>query len=263
MSIVNSWKVSSSHLHFGRDASMLCPHKAFHSNMNCNMMNACDSLAFQLNKHCAANGLMYFDGYNSWSHVPISVYPVLFPSHEYHKVRQLQLIFNELIDIISRDKSFILYHHREIIKTDPFIDFLCDIYESIPEDTLQNQYQLGVHRCDYMLDETNEGKPQLLQVEINTIASSFAHLSSKVSKAHSYFFHREGGYKPLVSKYLKEMGGILDKNLDEKSFMTTNEADKIAIAIRAAHDVLNKDRVDVNGIGHYDHCLVVVNCDYC
>jgi len=43
------------------------------------------------------------------------------------------------------------------------------------------EIRLGLHRSDYMLDEKTKS---LLQIELNTIASSFAGLSNLVTELH-------------------------------------------------------------------------------
>jgi glutathione synthetase len=49
---------------------------------------------------------------------------------------------------------------------------------------------LGLFRSDYMvhLDQTQNSKPQIRQVEFNTIASSFGGLSTRASKIHRHLF---------------------------------------------------------------------------
>lgn len=53
--------------------------------------------------------------------------------------------------------------------------------------------ELGLHRSDYMIhapEGSTPGSARLYQVEINTIASSFSSLSSKVSDLHRFLFKR-------------------------------------------------------------------------
>ena len=56
--------------------------------------------------------------------------------------------------------------------------------------------RLGIQRSDYMLhqsDNSKEGKYSLKQVELNTIASSFAGLASAVAKLHGFLTERMEG----------------------------------------------------------------------
>ena len=66
---------------------------------------------------------------------------------------------------------------------DGFTGNLVRIAKAIMAQHRRNPVTLGVLRSDYMLDEpravaTGDLTPKLLQVELNTIASSFASLSS-------------------------------------------------------------------------------------
>jgi hypothetical protein len=64
---------------------------------------------------------------------------------------------------------------------DSFTARLLDIHSQMLEEGLKQEIQLGLHRSDYMLDMATGS---LLQVEINTISSSFAGLGSLISKLH-------------------------------------------------------------------------------
>lgn len=47
--------------------------------------------------------------------------------------------------------------------------------------------QVGMLRSDYMLDTAKSDDLSLSQVEVNTIAASFAGLASKIAPTHRYF----------------------------------------------------------------------------
>lgn len=49
--------------------------------------------------------------------------------------------------------------------------------------------ELGLHRSDYMMHQQPEGPPIPLQVELNTISSAFACLSSNVAQMHRHAVH--------------------------------------------------------------------------
>lgn len=49
--------------------------------------------------------------------------------------------------------------------------------------SFSKEIRLGLHRSDYMLDEHTKS---LLQIELNTISSSFAGLGSLVTELHRY-----------------------------------------------------------------------------
>lgn len=56
-----------------------------------------------------------------------------------------------------------------------------NIYRKILNDGVKQPVVLGLHRSDYMLHSVENDPRTLMQVELNTIASSFGALSSKVS----------------------------------------------------------------------------------
>lgn len=49
----------------------------------------------------------------------------------------------------------------------------------------------GILRSDYMLHHVENDARDILQVEINTIASSFGSLSTKISEMHRFFYEKE------------------------------------------------------------------------
>ena len=132
---------------------------------------------------CGINGLMYTDGKISWSPAPVSLVPSSLPRNAFDYGKSVSPIFNILVDKISRDKEFLLSSLAEVSAVDEFTRKLMDLYEELSVDAIQNSVQLGIHRSDYMLqDDEVDGsrQPTLLQVELNTIASSFGCLSRKV-----------------------------------------------------------------------------------
>jgi hypothetical protein len=58
---------------------------------------------------------------------------------------------------------------------------LLDVYRAILDKGIKQDIRLGLHRSDYMLDKATGG---LLQIELNTISSSFAALGTQVSRLH-------------------------------------------------------------------------------
>jgi glutathione synthase len=68
---------------------------------------------------------------------------------------------------------------------DPFTGRLMEIYRKILFDERikeQPKIILELHRSDYMLHEVDSDPRTFMQVELNTIASSFGALSSKVTE---------------------------------------------------------------------------------
>jgi len=97
---------------------------------------------------------------------------------------------------------------------DPYTAKILQLYKQVyvdsDEDSPARQAdRLGIHRSDYMLNE-NDGEYQLKQVELNTIASSFAGLSCKIAGLHRY----------LTSRFSTETSEFLESNIAKVSSST-------------------------------------------
>ncbi|XP_055303782.1 glutathione synthetase-like isoform X2 [Sitodiplosis mosellana] len=116
---------------------------------------------------------------------PFILLPTLFPRREFEKAVRLQPILNELMHWVAHDTEFLRETLANTIKVDEFTRNLFNIYEKIlADESAQETRSLGLFRSDYMVHslELNEIK----QVEFNTIASSFAGISSKFHPLHSF-----------------------------------------------------------------------------
>lgn len=101
---------------------------------------------------------------------------------------------------------------------DPYTAKILEMYKEIygddgtPYAAAKGADRLGIHRSDYMLhkdddenNSNNDNSYQLKQVELNTIASSFAGLSCKIAKLHRY----------LTSRYETETNEFLQANVEK------------------------------------------------
>lgn len=123
-------------------------------------------------------------------HAPISVDPFVFPKKSFQKAVDLAPIFNELIDRVSRDEKWLLNALRLIPESDSFTRQLINIYKAIISKEVTSWPQsinLTINRSDYMQHQVENDSRDLLQVEINTIASSFGGLSTKLADMHEAF----------------------------------------------------------------------------
>ena len=123
-----------------------------------------------------------------WRTAPLSLLPLPYPYKAYQYAKDLQPTINILIDKVSRDRDFLINTLNIIARTDEFTNNLLQIYEEVDENVIKDSVQLGLHRSDYMLnaDNNNDGNEKPLQIEMNTIASSFGCLSEKVTTLHKY-----------------------------------------------------------------------------
>ncbi|XP_035821477.1 glutathione synthetase, chloroplastic-like [Zea mays] len=135
---------------------------------------------------CAVHGLVVGDRANQRSgtvpavglvHAPFSLLPARFPASFFNQACELAPIFNELVDRVSLDGEFLQAALSRTKQVDEFTSRLLEIHDKMMSINKKEDIHLGLHRSDYMLDsETNS----LLQIELNTIPSSFPGLGSLV-----------------------------------------------------------------------------------
>ena len=106
------------------------------------------------------------------------------------------------MDRISRNGQFLQDTLRGVRDVDEFTGMLLKLYEQIYLSENENGVhakkadRLGILRSDYMLHSSSsgnsdgDGEYSIKQVELNTIASSFAGLASSVAKLHGFLTKR-------------------------------------------------------------------------
>lgn len=172
-------------------------------------------LAAHANSYASANGIQverkrWDDPSNTYFEcAPMSLLPNAYPKEALANAQAVATAFNELVDRVSRDAEFL---ERTlgggVAEMDPFTAQLLKLYRQVyvggDKDTpAKLADRLGIHRSDYMLHSAAEGEPyQLKQVELNTIAASFAGLSSRIFSLHRY----------LTSRFGDEVGEFLEIN---------------------------------------------------
>ncbi|KAG5335614.1 GSHB synthetase, partial [Acromyrmex heyeri] len=113
--------------------------------------------------------------------LPVTLLPSSFPEKPFLTVNNVQTILNELIHKVAHDKEFLTNSLKSTIQADPFTAKLFHIYETVYEKGFSQSISLGLLRSDYLLHDDCKIK----QVEINTIAASFAALATITSEYHN------------------------------------------------------------------------------
>lgn len=170
-----------------------------------------DTLAVAANAYAAANGLQVerktTDGTSSvYQSAPMSLLPQAYPKAAFEQAVSLAPSFNVLVDRISRDGAFLQQTLGGSVSTqDPYTAKLLQLYRKIymGDSADRNMAaasadRLGILRSDYMLNKNNrhattdggDAAYEIKQVELNTIASSFAGLACQVANLHSYLIQR-------------------------------------------------------------------------
>ncbi|KAF5193624.1 Glutathione synthetase protein [Thalictrum thalictroides] len=129
-------------------------------------------------------------------HAPFALLPTSFPQTQWQQACDLTCIFNELVDRVSLDGNFLQDTLSRTKKVDAFTSRLLDIHSKMLEINKKEDIRLGLHRSDYMLDDQTK---DLLQIELNTISSSFPGLGCLVSELHSNLLNHYGDHVGLQS----------------------------------------------------------------
>lgn len=151
------------------------------------------------NSYASANGLQVetvADASRSFQCAPISLLPNAFPRTEFTTAIAIMPLYNILVDRISRNATFLQQTLGGVVSdTDPYTAKLLQLYNTIYHSNEANFAKqadcFGIFRSDYMLSKnSNDDQYHIKQIELNTIAASFAGLSSKVSELHTYLLQR-------------------------------------------------------------------------
>ena len=118
---------------------------------------------------------------STFTHAPIALLPTPFPADVFALATRVAPLFASVSDAVSRDDAFLRETLAGVIRADDFTRRVWDIYERCGGQEGRHPMELGVLRTDYMLDAPSG---LLLQVEVNTVSTSFMALSTRVSQMH-------------------------------------------------------------------------------
>jgi len=113
------------------------------------------------------------------THGPLTHLPTVFPASAFQAAVDLAPVFGRLTASVLRDPEWLSDTLRPTLASDAFTARLHAIFEATGRGV--GQPYLAVLRSDYMLDAPSG---RLLQIELNTIASSFAGMSAKTAALH-------------------------------------------------------------------------------
>ena len=122
-----------------------------------------------------------------FGHAPFTVKPFPFPRSQFEKAKELAPLFNLLVEKIARNPQWLIETLKPTAVSDNFIHRLIEIYEHVLKEGIHQPLSLAINRSDYMLHFKENDPRSLLQVELNTISSSFGSLSTKIAEMHHEF----------------------------------------------------------------------------
>eukprot|EP00411_Alexandrium_monilatum_P010516 CAMPEP_0175315674 /NCGR_PEP_ID=MMETSP0093-20121207/69018_1 /TAXON_ID=311494 /ORGANISM="Alexandrium monilatum, Strain CCMP3105" /LENGTH=460 /DNA_ID=CAMNT_0016612413 /DNA_START=1 /DNA_END=1381 /DNA_ORIENTATION=+ len=184
------------------------------------------------------HGLLYADKNTSQlgNAVPCRYAPVKIPAQAFDDAVALSQLWNKLVDAVARDVTWLHATLEATTRGDPFTKRLVEMSKALHARKLRQELMLGIHRSDYMQHdpEGSSERPKLLQVELNTIASSMASHSANVFALHRYMLDRYGRGSDSVARALSEHYGAGGSELVGR--LPQNETLKhIPDALAAAH----------------------------
>eukprot|EP00980_Cylindrotheca_fusiformis_P014796 scaffold4026_cov117-Cylindrotheca_fusiformis.AAC.31 len=204
-----------------------------------------DVLAAHATSYASANGIQverrkkddpssaYFEC------APLSLLPNAYPKEAFGQAQAVATAFNDLVDRVSRDAEFLEKTlGGGVSDTDPYTAKILKLYKQVYGDKASFAHsadRLGIHRSDYMLHAPKDGEPyQLKQVELNTIAASFAGLSSNIADLHRYLTSR---FQGDIADFLDTNKQIVSSSKDPAPGVPENPAlDRIPAAMKVAYD---------------------------
>ncbi|XP_072762521.1 glutathione synthetase [Anoplolepis gracilipes] len=129
--------------------------------------------------------------------LPFTLIPSSFPEKPFFIVKSVQVLLNELIHKVAYDNEFLTNSLKSTIQADPFTAKLFHIYEIVRKEGFSQNISLGLLRSDYLLHDDG---CKIKQVEINTIAASFAALATITSQYHKYILSELGHTKEICEQ---------------------------------------------------------------
>ncbi|GMI14538.1 hypothetical protein TrVE_jg10517 [Triparma verrucosa] len=143
---------------------------------------------------------------------PASLLPQTYPKTQFEKASSLAAPMNRLLDRVASDGDWLTKVLEGSAASDPdFTGRLLSLHNKIRKKTgpQSSKARLGVIRSDYMLSNS-----VIKQIELNTIASSFGGLSTRISKMHAYLIRRfdldfEGRRQPENDKLIDSLAESL------------------------------------------------------
>jgi glutathione synthase len=202
-----------------------------------------DTLAAHANSYGSANGIQVErrreDDSSYFECAPMSLLPNAYPKEAFAQAQLVAPAFNELVDRVSRDAKFLEQTlGGGVSDADPFTAKILKLYKQVYGDSKSPAHsadRLGIHRSDYMLHAPKEGEPyQLKQVELNTIAASFAGLAVNVASLHRYLSSR---FKGDIADFLVTNQKIVTSATEAAPGVPENPAlSRIPLAMKVAHE---------------------------
>lgn len=161
------------------------------------------------------------------TYAPFTLFPTPVPKAVFQQALDVQTYYNILVDKISQNADFLEEALASTVEVDDFTARLFKIHKQVLKEGSSQPVVLGLNRSDYMLDQRDDGKSSLKQIEINTISASFGGLAAGMVHVH---------------KHILRVAGRLDES---KAILHNNPAAGLARGIAKAKELYGSERAVV------------------
>lgn len=193
-----------------------------------------EALAATANSYASSYGLLV-ERNGHFQAAPMSLLPNVFPATAFEKAKSLAPLWNLLVDRLSRDVDFLTETlGGDVSDADPYTAQLLKMYLKLyspgSSSLAQQADRFNIHRGDYMLHPSNSSGNHearnlasssssssspalsstmfsLKQIELNTIAASFASLACRTAQLHRHLTARFDCEEFLKNNERKVLGG--------------------------------------------------------
>ena len=177
--------------------------------------------------------LVHTDEENTVQCQPVGTtfFPTLFPRELFDEAHALQAIFNKLYAAVAEDDEWLRDVLGDLIEVDDLASVLWEIYSEVKEEGFVQDLTLGIFRSDYMLHVDSKSRlerPELKQVELNTVSCAGGVHTNIVSDMHRHF-HRTGAYN---STQLQSSENLI---INSSSLPVNSTLKTISDGLAAAH----------------------------
>lgn len=183
------------------------------------------------NQYLVSNGCMFKADKSNTTYqyipAPVALKPSAYPRDIYESLREKQISFNMLMEVMMQKMDLIYEILGPISQSDPFIASLIETSKAVRETPYHQFGYLGILRMDYMV--TQDKQPKL--VEMNTISSGLGAVGDKMADF----------YKFLIAKHYDE-DRLSPSNLPTDN----NNTEGFIDAMKEAHDLYVSSKKEVS-----------------
>ncbi|KAE9549320.1 hypothetical protein FO519_007471 [Halicephalobus sp. NKZ332] len=133
----------------------------------------------------------------TYQHSPLALFPSPFPAEIFKQAQEVQNDMLELYFYLSWDHDFLIEAHKDVIKSDKFIQKMVEVYDEVWKSGVAQSKILFFQRADYMCDVARDPKGELKEIEVNIMGVGGMYYSRKITNWHRKITYDTFGNKAL------------------------------------------------------------------